>query len=120
MQCMKQHYDDTLRGVFHCFTGTKEEALDLLSFTNFFLGIGGVSTFKKSTLPEVLSTAVPLSRIVLETDSPYMAPEPYRGKRNESAFVRNVAEKLADIYNTTLEHVDAVTTAHAVKLFLQK
>lgn len=114
---ISKHSADHLTGVFHCFTGTEEEALQLLSFSGFALGIGGVLTFKKSKLPDVLKSVVPLSRIVLETDSPYMAPVPYRGKRNESAFVRNVAEKLAQVYDTSLEEVEQQTNLNVSRIF---
>lgn len=95
---MERHRGDHLRGVFHCFSGTEEEARQLLSFEGFQLGIGGVVTFKKSTLPKVLKNVVPLSRIVVETDAPYLAPVPYRGKRNESAFIVATIECLSEIY----------------------
>ena len=99
------HYKDTsLHGVFHSFTGTADEARALLEFPGFVLGINGVSTFKKSTLPEALSD-IPLARLVVETDSPYLAPVPYRGKRNESAYVVRVVEKLAEIYQLPAEQV---------------
>jgi len=114
---ISKHSADRLTGVFHCFTGTEEEASQLLSFSGFALGIGGVLTFKKSKLPDVLKSVVPLSRIVLETDSPYMAPVPYRGKRNESAFVRNVAEKLAEVYDTSLEKVEQQTNLNVSRIF---
>lgn len=117
MEVMERHRASNLSGVFHCFTGTEEEARDLLTFSNFMLGIGGVLTFKKSTLREVVQNAVPLSRIVLETDSPYMAPVPNRGKRNESAYVRSVAEKLAEIYNTDFDNIVHQTTKNALKVF---
>ena len=104
-------------GVFHCFTGNEKEAQQLLQFDNFVLGIGGVLTFKKSHLPEVLATTVPLERIVLETDSPYMAPVPMRGNRNESAYVKHVLDKLADIYDLPAEKVDQITTATASRIF---
>lgn len=111
------HYKDTsIRGVFHSFTGTIDEAQALLEFQGFLLGINGVVTFKKSTLPEVIRN-IPLSRLVVETDSPYLAPTPYRGKRNESAYVTRVVEKLADIYEATPEHVASVTHANACTLF---
>ena len=84
---LKRYQDNLPGGVFHCFTGNEQEAKELLQFERFMLGIGGVLTFKKSHLPEVLSACVPLNRIVLETDSPYMAPVPMRGQRNEPAFV---------------------------------
>lgn len=117
MEVMERYRASNLSGVFHCFTGTEEEARDLLTFPNFMLGIGGVLTFKKSTLREVVQNAVPLSRIVLETDSPYMAPVPNRGKRNESAYVRSVAEKLAEIYNTDFDNIVHQTTKNALKVF---
>lgn len=113
-----RHAEEGLRGVFHCFTGTADEARELLAFDGFLLGIGGVLTFKKSKLPDVLREAVPLSRIVLETDSPYMAPVPHRGQRNESAFVVEVAHRLADIYEVSEQEVEQVTTENAKKLFL--
>ena len=106
-----------LRGVFHCFGGTVDEAEELLDFPGFMLGIGGVVTYKKSPLPEVLKAVVPLDRIVLETDSPYLAPVPYRGKRNESAFVMEVVKKLADIYGCTVEEVTSITTRNALNTF---
>ncbi len=106
-----------LRGVFHCFGGTQEEAEELLSFDGFCLGIGGVLTYKKSHLPEVLRTTVPLSRIVLETDSPYLAPVPYRGKRNESAFLVEVVKRLADIYGVSIQEVTETTTKNALRTF---
>lgn len=105
-----------LSGVFHCFSGTGEEARKLLSFDGFYLGIGGVLTYKKSLLPEVLKN-VPLERIVLETDSPYLSPVPYRGKRNESAYIPYVADFLATVYGKSVEEVAAVTTANARCLF---
>lgn len=105
-----------LSGVFHCFSGSAEEALRLLDYEGFFLGIGGVVTYRNSGLPKALEN-VPLERIVLETDSPYLAPVPKRGKRNESAYLLFVAQKLAEIYNCPLEHVAEVTTANAHALF---
>lgn len=105
-----------LTGVFHCFSGTKEHADLLMKLEGFMFGIGGVVTYKKSDLPEVLSY-IPLERIVLETDSPYLAPVPRRGKRNESSYIPFIAARLAEIYNTTIEHVAEVTTANAIRLF---
>lgn len=104
-------------GVFHCFTGNGHEAAELLSFGNFCLGIGGVLTFKKSNLPETLPENVPLNRIVLETDSPYMAPVPMRGKRNESAFVAYVLEKLAECYGVGKQTVADATNANVERVF---
>ena len=105
-------------GIFHCYGGTAEEAEELLtSFPRFVLGIGGVLTFKKSTLPEVLREKVPLSRIVVETDAPYLAPTPHRGKRNEPAYLPLVVQKLAEIYGVTATEVDRITTATARRIF---
>ena len=117
MELMEKYRSSNLCGVFHCFTGTEEEARDLLTFPNFMLGIGGVLTFKNSTLREVVKNAIPLSRIVLETDSPYMAPVPNRGKRNESAYVKFVAEKLAEIFETNLHEIVYQTTKNTAKVF---
>lgn len=105
-----------LNGIFHSFTGTLEEAEQVLEYSRFVFGINGVVTFKKSTLPEIL-TRVPLDRIVLETDSPYLAPVPFRGKRNESSYIKNVAIKLAEIYGMDFEKVDRITTDNALKVF---
>lgn len=104
-------------GVFHCFTGNQQEAKELLEYDNFVLGIGGVSTFKSSHLREDLPAAVPLERIVLETDSPYMAPVPYRGKRNESAFVVQVMKTLATAYGVSEEEVAKVTNQNVGRVF---
>ena len=107
---LRQYQKDLPGGVFHCFTGNQKEAEELLSFDNFVLGIGGVSTFKSSHLREDLPAAVPMNRIILETDSPYMAPVPYRGKRNESAFVIEVLKTLAKAYilSAKSEDVDKI------------
>ena len=114
---LKHYKDDLPGGVFHCFTGNEREALELLQFDRFVLGIGGVLTFKKSHLPEVLPQVVPLSRIVLETDSPYMAPVPHRGGRNESAYVVEVARRLAEAYGVSLEEISTVTDANVRRVF---
>lgn len=104
-------------GVFHCFTGNEHEAEELLSFRGFALGIGGVLTFKKSHLPEVLPQCVPLDRIVLETDSPYMAPVPMRGKRNESSYIIYIISKLAECYGVTEEEVMQHTNDNVARIF---
>lgn len=104
-------------GVFHCFTGNQKEAEELLSFDKFVLGVGGVSTFKSSHLREDLPAVVPLDRIVLETDSPYMAPVPYRGKRNESAFVVEVMKTLAKAYGISEEEFARQTSLNAERVF---
>lgn len=116
VRVIRSYASEDLSGVFHCFGGTLEEAEELLSFEHFVLGIGGVSTFKKSPLAEVLKS-VPLQRIVLETDSPYLAPVPYRGKRNESAYIVGVLQKLAFIYNVLPEEVEKVTNANVKRVF---
>lgn len=116
-QVMRRQEDKKLKGIFHSFTGTPEEAEKLLQFEGFCLGINGVVTFKKSTLPEVLKN-VPLERIVLETDSPYLTPAPNRGKRNESANVRDTLLKLAVIYQSSPEEVAEITTRNALKIFI--
>lgn len=113
VEIMERHRDDQLEGVFHCFTGTEDEARKLLSFDGFKLGIGGVLTFKKSTLPEVLKNAVPLSRIVVETDSPYLAPVPHRGKRNESAFIIEIVRRLTEIYACNWVNIATETKKNA-------
>lgn len=113
---MEPYKNTALSGVFHSFTGTQEEADRLLEFEGFMLGINGVVTFKKSTLPETLQT-VPLERIVLETDSPYLTPVPNRGKRNESAYVKDTLNKVAEIYRMTDEYVAEVTSENALKVF---
>ena len=114
---LKRYAKDLPGGVFHCFTGNELEARELLQFEGFVLGIGGVSTFKKSHLPEVLPAVVPLDRIVLETDAPYMAPVPHRGQRNEPAFVFEVLRKLAEAYGVSEEEVARITTDTAKRVF---
>ena len=113
-----RHYErDLPGGVFHCFTGNSHEAAELLQFERFALGIGGVLTFKKSHLPEVLASDVPMNRIVLETDAPYMAPVPHRGQRNESAFIVHIIDVMAQAYGVSNEELAAVTTATAKDIF---
>ena len=113
-----RRYDKELPGgVFHCFTGNQHEALELLQFDKFVLGIGGVSTFKKSHLAEDLAAVVPMDRIVLETDAPYMAPAPHRGERNESSFIPFIIEKLALAYGVSNEALADATTATAKRVF---
>lgn len=117
LHILKRYKEELPGGVFHCFTGNTIEAQELLQFDHFVLGIGGVLTFKKSKLPETLLEAVPLERIVLETDAPYMAPVPMRGQRNEPAFVAHVRRKLAEVYGVSEETVDRVTTANVQRIF---
>ena len=114
---LKKYKDDLPGGVFHCFTGNELEARELLQFDRFVLGIGGVLTFKKSHLPEVLPKVVPLDRIVLETDAPYMAPVPMRGQRNEPAYTLHVLRKLAEAYNVSEADIAAATNANVARIF---
>lgn len=108
--------DDSLSGVFHCFTGNAEQAEKILALGNFYLGIGGVSTFKNGGLDKVLPN-VDMKHLVLETDSPYLAPVPHRGKRNEPAYTALVASRIAEITEHDLDIVKEVTTANAQNLF---
>ena len=114
---MKPYMKELPGGVFHCFTGNIKEAEDFLQFDKFSLGVGGVATFKSSHLREDLPKAVPLNRLVLETDSPYMAPAPFRGNRNESAYVARVWEVLADAYKVSKEELAAITNNNVKRIF---
>lgn len=113
---MEMHRGKGLTGVFHCFSGNEDEARKLLSFDGFYLGIGGVLTYKKSVLPDAIRN-IPLERILLETDSPYLPPVPFRGKRNESSYIPYIAEFMANMYGCTIEKVAEITTANAYRLF---
>ncbi|OFM85349.1 TatD family hydrolase [Weeksella sp. HMSC059D05] len=112
---LEDEKEDTLFGVFHCFTGTIEDAKRALDY-NMHLGIGGVVTFKNGKIDQFLHE-IPLEKIVLETDSPYLAPTPYRGKRNESSYLTRVVEKLVDIYRKTPAEIAEQTTANALSIF---
>ncbi len=105
-----------LRGVFHCFTGTAAEALEVVEL-GFYLGIGGVLTYTKQEALIAALRAVPRDRVVLETDAPYLPPVPHRGKHNESAYIRLVAERLAEVWAVSVEDVAALTSANARRLF---
>jgi len=107
--------DGKLTGVFHCFTGSKEQAEKLIKL-GFYLGIGGVATFKKGGMENVLPH-IPVDKIVLETDTPYLAPTPHRGKRNEPAYIPLIAQRVAELKNSTLADVQKATTQNALKLF---
>ena len=113
---LQPYKNSGLTGIFHSFTGTPGEAARMMEFPGFKIGINGVVTFKKSTLPETLKS-VPLERIVLETDSPYLTPVPNRGKRNESANVKDTLIKVAEIYNEDPEKVAELTAVSALKVF---
>lgn len=115
-EILSDYKDTPLRGIFHSFTGTAEEAMRLLEFSGFLIGINGIVTFKKSTLPAVLAQ-IPLERIVLETDAPYLAPVPNRGKRNESAFLKDTLLKVAETCGEQPERVAEITATNALHLF---
>ena len=112
---VKAGQDGRLRGIFHCFSGTVEQARRMIDL-GFMIGIGGTLTYAKSELPAVLRE-IPLEHIVLETDSPYLPPVPHRGKRNESAYVRLVAEMLSEVKVLPVGEIARVTTANALKMF---
>ena len=106
---------DDLRGIFHCFTGTLEQAKKAISY-NMKLGIGGVATFKNGKIDKFLNE-IDLKHIVLETDAPYLAPTPFRGKRNESAYITNVVDKLVDIYGLSFKEIAKITTQNSKDVF---
>ncbi len=115
-EIMDDVYEPGLRGVFHCFTGGRRHVRRILGWEGFRLGIGGVLTFRNAGLDNVI-TKVGLEHLVLETDSPYLSPEPFRGKRNESSYIYYVAERLAEIKNISIEEVAEVTTRNTLELF---
>ena len=119
IECIKNVGATHLRGVFHSFGGSEEELSNILGLGNFLIGINGIVTYKNSTLPAVL-TQTDLSKIVIETDAPYLPPVPYRGKRNETSYTMKIVEKLSDIYQTTPEDVATITTQNARNLFQLK
>lgn len=116
VECIKNVGPEKLRGVFHSFGGSENELTEILGLENFLLGINGVVTFKNSTLSAVLKQT-DLSKIIVETDSPYLAPIPYRGRRNESSYTIKITEKLAEIFGLSLNEVGEITTENAIKLF---
>lgn len=118
LEILRQLKDDDLQGIFHCFGGSQEEAEQIIEL-GFYLGIGGVLTFKNSKLDKVLEN-IALEHLVLETDSPYLAPVPYRGKRNESSYIPLIAQKLADTKQISIEEVALVTSQNAEKIFIKK
>jgi TatD DNase family protein len=115
IQLLEPHLDDKLKGVFHCFGGSVEQAKKITAM-GFYLGLGGVATFKKSGLEEVISH-LDLENIVLETDCPYLAPVPHRGKRNEPAYILLIAQKISELKKITLDELATVTSFNAQKLF---
>jgi TatD DNase family protein len=114
-EVLKQEQDENLRGIFHCFTGTLEQANKAIDL-NFYLGIGGVVTYKNSGLDKVVEQ-IDLKHIVLETDSPYLTPVPYRGKPNESSYLIYIAQKVAELHQTDLETVAEITTGNSKRIF---
>jgi TatD DNase family protein len=114
-EVLEEVKDDKLYGIFHCFTGNLEQAKKAISY-NMKLGIGGVVTFKNGKIDQFLNE-IPLEHLVLETDAPYLAPTPYRGKRNESSYIINVLEKLADIYKVTPQEIAEITTQNSKNVF---
>lgn len=114
-EVLEEEKGDDLYGIFHCFTGTKSQAEQAISY-NMKLGIGGVVTFKNGKIDQFLAE-IDLKHIVLETDSPYLAPKPYRGKRNESAYILKVAEKLSEVYGVSLEEIAKQTTQNSKDVF---
>ncbi len=116
MQALEPYQNTDLKGIFHSFTGNAEQAEQMLKFNGFMLGINGVVTFKNSTLSSTLSK-VPLNRIVMETDAPYLTPVPYRGKRNENAYLEFIKNKLAQVYSTAPEIIRMQTSKNAIHVF---
>lgn len=116
VECIKKVGADKLKGSFHSFGGNSEELQAVLDLKNFYIGINGTVTYKNSTLPTVLQDA-DLSRIIVETDAPYLPPVPYRGKRNEPSYTSYIVDKLCDIYNTCKDDVENTTSNNAKKLF---
>ncbi|OOQ58666.1 TatD family hydrolase [Mucilaginibacter pedocola] len=114
-EVLVQEQGENLRGIFHCFGGTVEQAQKVIAL-GFYLGIGGIVTYKKAGLDEVLPQ-IDLKHIVLETDSPYLTPVPYRGKPNESSYLTYIAQKVAELYHITVEEVAATTTENSKKIF---
>lgn len=114
-EVLEGHQSDSLYGIFHCFTGTKEHALRAIDF-NLKLGIGGVVTFKNGKIDQFLNE-IPLQSIVLETDAPYLAPVPYRGKRNESGYLALIRDKIAECYQLTAQEISLITTQNALGVF---
>ena len=114
-EVLESEKSDDLFGIFHCFTGTLEQSQKAISY-NMKLGIGGVATFKNGKIDKFLNQ-IDLKHIVLETDSPYLAPTPYRGKRNESSYITQVVEKLAVIYDSTFEEISEITTQNSKNIF---
>ncbi len=108
--------DEKMRGIFHCFTGNLQQANHIINYGGFKLGIGGVVTFKNAGLDKVVEQ-IDLKHLVLETDSPYLAPMPYRGKRNESSYLVNIADRISDLHSVSIDEVAKITTANSKEVF---
>ena len=114
-EVLEKFKSEKLRGIFHCFTGNIDQAHRIIDL-NFHLGIGGVLTFKNGKISEFLNE-IPINKIVLETDSPYLAPSPYRGTRNESSYLKIIADKLAEIYNLKIDEISKITQQNSIEVF---
>ena len=112
---LEKFKSEKLRGIFHCFTGNINQAKRIIDL-NFHLGIGGVLTFKNGKISEFLNE-IPISKIVLETDSPYLAPSPHRGSRNESSYLKIIADKLAEVYNLEIDEICKITQQNSIEVF---
>lgn len=115
-EIVDKHNDENLTGIFHCFTGTNEQAQKIMNYGGFKMGIGGVVTFKNAGLDKVVAQ-IPMEYLVLETDSPYLAPHPYRGKRNESGYLKIIAHKIAELKGINIQEVADITTANSKQIF---
>ena len=116
IEIIEELNDENLSGVFHCFTGNRNDAKRIIKLTDFYLGIGGVLTFKNSGLDKIIKD-INIQHLILETDAPYLTPTPNRGKRNESKYIIDIAKKLAEIYNLTLKDIADITTYNAKSIF---
>ena len=112
---LEKFKSDDIRGIFHCFTGNLNQANKIIDL-NFHLGIGGVVTFKNGKISEFLNE-IPIDKIVLETDSPYLAPSPHRGTRNESSYLKIIADKLAEVYNLEIDEISKITQQNSIEVF---
>jgi TatD DNase family protein len=118
MEIVSEFRNDNIKAIFHCFSGTVEQAQRVVEMGSFKLGIGGVVTFKNSGLDKVVE-AIDLKHLVLETDAPYLAPVPHRGKRNEPVYLLSIAQKIADIKQISIEEVASITTRNSIEIFGQ-
>jgi TatD DNase family protein len=116
LDILREEKAEEVGGIMHCFSGSPEMARQCIDM-NFYISLGGPVTFKNAKKPKEVAEMVPLERLLIETDCPYLTPEPYRGKRNESAYVRYVAEKIAELKNISFEQLAEITTANAKNLF---